>query len=182
MAHLNERLRSKSIHPILTAEPTKSALGLFIREQQEHCRGRPLACLVAADRYNHIEHVIMPALNKGQLVISDRYFLSSLVYQILDGVSPEFVLAVNKDIVIPHLSILLTASVDTRGERLAARSTLTRFEREHHMKEGFLYEQALTTIEAMGFNCLRIENGQVSPEQCSEQLEAAVLQTIEATS
>jgi dTMP kinase len=182
IAHLKERLRAKSIEPILTAEPTRSSLGLFIREQQEQYRGRTLACLVAADRYAHIEHEIKPALGKGQLVISDRYVLSSLVYQILDGVSMEFVLALNKDIVIPHLSVLLTASADALGERLAARPNLTRFEREHHMTEGILYEKALTTIAGMGFNCRRIENDQVSPEQCSEQLEAVVLQAIEAAS
>lgn len=182
ISHLKARLWAKGIQPILTAEPTKSALGLLIREHQEHYRGRTLACLVAADRYEHIEREIKPALGKGQLVISDRYVLSSLVYQILDGVSPGFVLALNKDIVIPQLSILLTASADTLSERLAARSNLTRFEREHHMREGFLYEQALTTIEEMGFNCLRIENDQMSPVQCSERLEEVLLQTIEATS
>ena len=182
IAHLKERLLTKDIQPVFTAEPTKSVLGLFIREQQEDYRGRTLACLVAADRYDHIERDIKPALGKGHLVISDRYVLSSLVYQILDGVTTQFVLALNKDILIPRLSVLLTASVETLGERLAARSNLTRFEREHHMKEGLLYEKALMTLEEMGFNCLRIENDQMSPEQCSEKLEAVVLQTIEATS
>lgn len=179
ITHLKARLGAKGIQPVLTAEPTRTALGLFIREQQEHYRGRALACLVAADRYAHIEHEIKPALDKGQLVISDRYVLSSLVYQILDGVSTEFVLALNKDIIIPHLSILLTASVGTLADRLNARPDLTRFEREHQMSEGVLYEKALATMAGMGFNCRRVENDRVSPEECAEQLESLVLQAIE---
>lgn len=180
IAHLERRLRARSIVPILTAEPSGSMLGRFIREQQEHYRGKVLACLVAADRYAHIEHEIKPALDKGQLVISDRYVLSSLVYQILDGVSTEFVLALNKDIVIPHLTVLLTASKRTLANRLDARTDLTRFERDHGMMESLLYEQALTTIEGMGFNCSRIENDQASPEACAESLESLVVQVFEA--
>ena len=181
LAHLERRLRDRGVEPVLTAEPSHSALGRFIRENQEQYRGGVLACLVAADRYAHIEHEIKPALDNGRLVISDRYVLSSLVYQILDGVSTAFVLALNRDILVPHLTILLTASPATTAKRLNSRPDLTRFEREHHMTEGLLYEKALTTMEGMGYNCRRVENDQVSPEECSEHLESLVLRTMKAS-
>ena len=62
----------------ITREPTDTKLGNFLREFAEKHSGRSLACLVAADRYEHMTNEIIPALEEGQLVISDRYILSSL--------------------------------------------------------------------------------------------------------
>lgn len=63
----------------ITREPTDTKLGNFLREFAEKHSGISLACLVAADRYEHMTNEIIPALEEGQLVISDRYILSSLV-------------------------------------------------------------------------------------------------------
>ncbi|MEU6071861.1 hypothetical protein ABZ864_47440 [Streptomyces sp. NPDC047082] len=44
-----------------------------------------MACLVAADRYHHLAQEIRPALQRGNVVLCDRYIASSLVLQVIDG-------------------------------------------------------------------------------------------------
>jgi len=47
-----------------TKEPTLSPLGQFVRTAEENYQGRILACLVAADRYFHLEKEVLPALRE----------------------------------------------------------------------------------------------------------------------
>lgn len=78
-------------------------MGNFLREFAEQHSGVSLACMVAADRYEHIINEIMPALGEGKIVISDRYILSSLILQEMDGVGTEFILNTNSEIIKPDL-------------------------------------------------------------------------------
>ncbi len=71
---------------VLSREPGGSNLGVEIRKiLLSHSTGeispRAEALLYAADRANHVFAVIRPALAAGQVVISDRYFDSSIAYQ-----------------------------------------------------------------------------------------------------
>jgi len=71
---------------ILSREPGGSDLGIEIRKiLLSHSTGeispRAEALLYAADRAHHVFSVIRPALAKGEVVISDRYFDSSIAYQ-----------------------------------------------------------------------------------------------------
>ena len=58
-------LNEAGIDAIRTAEPTNSSLGKFIRANEENYQGKPLAYLVSADRYYHLEKEILPALKAG---------------------------------------------------------------------------------------------------------------------
>ena len=75
----------------ITKEPTNTELGKFVRKFSENHFGTSLACLVAADRYEHIVSELVPELQKGSLVITDRYILSSLILQQMDGVNSTFI-------------------------------------------------------------------------------------------
>ncbi|MFI6285923.1 dTMP kinase [Streptomyces sp. NPDC051018] len=93
-----------------TAEPSSNPIGTFTRQNADGVHGHALACLVAADRYAHIEHEIGPWLRAGDTVLCDRYVASTLVLQRLDGVPLPYLLALNADIVLPDLAVILTAS------------------------------------------------------------------------
>jgi len=74
----------------LTAQPSEGPIGLALRYmlgQPELPSGRTFALLFAADRSHHIEQVIKPALDRGQTVICDRYDLSTMVYQMAQGMT-----------------------------------------------------------------------------------------------
>lgn len=72
-------------------------MGEFVRTFAEKNVGESLACLVAADRYSHLEKEILPAMQTEQVIITDRYVLSSLILQQMDGVNSDFILSLNSE-------------------------------------------------------------------------------------
>ena len=80
--------RSESIGEtvLLTHEPGETNLGKKLREillspETGDISARAEALLYAADRANHVAKLIKPALDSGQVVITDRYMDSSIAYQ-----------------------------------------------------------------------------------------------------
>lgn len=139
----------------LTREPTKSELGLFIRSSQNSYSKEVLACLVAANRYEHLDTIIRPGIEKGFLVISDRYYPSSLVYQRMDGLDIGFIESLNQNIIIPDLTIMLTAGEKTLKDRLMARDEITRFEKDQS-REIELYSEASEILKKRGWNLITL--------------------------
>ncbi|MBC7287339.1 MAG: dTMP kinase [Armatimonadetes bacterium] len=82
---LADALRARGLSVVLTREPGGTALGDAIREilLRGPAEMSPLCelFLFCAARAEHVRHVIAPALAQGQVVISDRYEISSVVYQ-----------------------------------------------------------------------------------------------------
>jgi len=153
--------RGIPVHP--TCEPTNSSLGRLVRHLGQHLEGRTYACLIAADRYHHIEQEIIPALDKGQIVLSARYVESSLVLQRLDDVDLDFIWAVNSFILVPDLSIILTASADILSQRLKGRQEFSRFELSASRKDELdFYYDAAQFLASKGFNILTLDNGDVT--------------------
>jgi dTMP kinase len=89
-----------------------------------------MACLVAADRYHHLETTIRPALAEGTIVVCDRYLASSLVLRTADGVSEDFVWNVHRHGDPPDLTVVLFGDPTTSRRRAAKRGTYTRFHEE----------------------------------------------------
>lgn len=120
-----------SVDVFVTKEPTSTELGDFLRSFAEEENGLGLACLVAADRYEHLKNEIIPMLEQRKVVITDRYILSSLILQGMDGVNTKFILDVNDEIVKPDLQVALFADEKTIQSRLSEREYLTRFEKNN---------------------------------------------------
>ena len=125
------RLSEMNINVYVTKEPSDSEIGTFTRNVAELFSGNTLACLVAADRYAHIEREILPQLQKGTIVITDRYILSSLILQPMDGVDTLFVEKMNSEIMLPDLQIAVWAKEEVLQMRLLERDNLTRFEKNN---------------------------------------------------
>jgi len=101
---------------VLTREPGGTDLGAQLRrvlldKGTGHVAPRAEALLYAADRAEHVHAVVRPALNRGSVVITDRYVDSSIAYQGSGRVLPsEDVLRVSRwatEGLIPDLTILL---------------------------------------------------------------------------
>lgn len=84
-ALLSEWLTSQARTVLRTREPGGSEVGVLIRDIVLHHRGdiapRAEALLYAADRAHHVATVVRPALERGEVVIQDRYLDSSVAYQ-----------------------------------------------------------------------------------------------------
>jgi dTMP kinase len=129
-----------------TKQPSPTPLGDSVRAAERSISGRALGCLVAADRHHQVQHEIRPALERGDIVLCDRYIESSLVLQRIDDVEIEYILAINASILRPDLRIRLIASEDVLRRRLAGRPVdpSRRFELDADgpLRELRLYEEA----------------------------------------
>ncbi|MEQ1849044.1 MAG: dTMP kinase [Candidatus Peribacteraceae bacterium] len=142
---LGERLRKEGHDVLLTAEPTDSSIGKFIREQ---LKGKTipspaaLQLLFCADRALHIQEVIKPALAAGKTVISDRYVISTLVYGEALGLDPDWLLQVNTPFVEPDVMVLALPPLSVCLERIGLRKQLDVFENSAFQKKVYdLYER-----------------------------------------
>ncbi|MEM2878726.1 MAG: dTMP kinase [Candidatus Hadarchaeales archaeon] len=102
------RLRGYSV--VLTEEPTDSVFGSTIKKALRGEFSLPAdveAVLFAADRAYHVSRVIKPALRAGRIVVTARYVHSSLAYQPARGVSEKWVLALNRGMPRPDLTVIL---------------------------------------------------------------------------
>ncbi|HEY7105432.1 MAG TPA: dTMP kinase [Acidimicrobiia bacterium] len=100
-ARLAARLRERGVAVCETFEPGATAAGAVLREVLLHGREPVNATaemlLMAADRAQHVDEQIAPALERGDWVVCDRYVPSSLVYQgVVRGIGVDAVDAVNR--------------------------------------------------------------------------------------
>jgi dTMP kinase len=111
----------------LTFEPhDPSAAGQFIRDvlaKKIKTTDRTLALAFALNRADHNDRLINPFLDAGQqrILICDRYYLSSLVYQSTLEITMEQVLLLNEGARRPDLIIFLDASAETCYTRMSKR-------------------------------------------------------------
>lgn len=128
-------LREEGRTVLRTREPGGSELGDELREIVLHRRGhiapRAEALLYAADRAHHIATVVRPALERGEVVIQDRYLDSSVAYQ---GAGRRLGEGAVRDIslwavdgLLPDLTILLDLHEGEGRDRLDR--SRTRFDR-----------------------------------------------------
>ena len=165
-----QQLESLHIPKILTREPTDTELGQFARRAEEHYSMESLACLMAADRYHHLQTSILPALKKGLVVICDRYVESSLVFQRMDDLPLDFIWNLHARIHIPDLSVILHVSPTTIAQRLAERPILSRFERQGGEQECQYYQDAAVFLQARGYNVCICENEYTSIQHNAETI------------
>ena len=124
---------------VVTREPGGTDLGEELREIVLHRRGdiapRSEALLYAADRAHHIATKVRPALQRGEVVVQDRYLESSVAYQgagrVLDAAEVRQLSLWAVEGLLPDLTVLLDVDVELGQQRLAgARTRYDRLEAE----------------------------------------------------
>lgn len=137
--HLNwlaERLRSQGKSVLVTREPGGTPLGETLREillhQSMHLETEAL--LMFAARREHLDKVILPALQQGTWVISDRFTDASFAYQGGGRGLGEARLQILEQWVQqdlqPDLTLLFDVPIEISRQRLAGNISLDRFEQE----------------------------------------------------
>ncbi|WP_136797971.1 dTMP kinase [Desulfosediminicola ganghwensis] len=105
----------------VTREPTTGQYGQKIRElyvQRTSVSREEELQLFIADRREHIEQLVMPALEKGEIVLCDRYYLSTAAYQGANGFDPMEIIKLNQFAPEPDIALIFEVSVDTSLERI----------------------------------------------------------------
>ncbi|MFE0511404.1 dTMP kinase, partial [Streptomyces sp. NPDC058964] len=123
---LAEWIRAKGHEVVLTREPGATPVGKRLRSilldvSSAGLSHRAEALLYAADRAEHVDTVVRPALERGAVVISDRYIDSSVAYQGAGrDLSPTEIARINRwatDGLVPHLTVLLDVAPEAARER-----------------------------------------------------------------
>ena len=126
---LQDWLEGRGRTVVRTREPGGTELGVEIRRLVQHTEGhvapRAEALLYAADRAHHVATLVRPALERGEVVLQDRYLDSSVAYQgagrELDGGQIRDLSLWAADGLLPDLTILLDLDPAAGRERMAAR-------------------------------------------------------------
>lgn len=139
MKLLGEFLQAQGHGVTVTREPGGTPLGAQIRElvlhSREHIAPRAEALLYAADRAHNVATVVRPALERGDIVLQDRYFDSSVAYQgsgrVLGAEEIKQISLWAVDGLVPDLTVLLDLDQAAASERLQAQDKpFDRFESE----------------------------------------------------
>jgi dTMP kinase len=184
------RLRARGFDARGTFEPTRGPVGGLLRAVLEHrIKGpegdapRPfdwttLALLFAADRLDHLTTFVRPALAAGAVVVSDRYTLSSLVYQSVTSAGAsdaiDWVRALNRNAPPADLTLVIDVPVAVALERrrlrggpeelFDAQATQERLAAAYRRAETIAPDERVVHID-----------GAAAPEEVTARLDAAVV-------
>ncbi|MFB7044000.1 dTMP kinase, partial [Streptomyces sp. NPDC056294] len=123
---LADWIRAKGHEVVVTREPGATPIGKRLRSilldvSSAGLSNRAEALLYAADRAEHVDSLVRPALERGAIVLSDRYIDSSVAYQGAGrDLSPTEIARISRwatDGLVPHLTVVLDVSPETARER-----------------------------------------------------------------
>ena len=150
VVELVSRLRNRRIEPVVTRQPGGTPIGEKLRELlldpgHPELTARTEALVYAADKAQHVEEVILPALAQGKVVVCDRYVDSMIAYQgagrVLDLAEVEQVARWATGGLRPDLTVLLdidpaeaVANIRQQDRLEAAGLNFHRRAREHFLR------------------------------------------------
>jgi len=119
---LVRHLRRKGFDLVYTTEPSSGKVGGLIRRYVLDRKKRvPItleALLFAADRIDHLETEIKPALKSKKVVVCDRYVYSTLAYQGAAGLDIKWIELINRFALAPNLALFLDVPPEVVVKRL----------------------------------------------------------------
>ena len=134
---ITDLLDKKNISYVVTREPGGSSIGKELRaiilDPETEISPEVELMLMLSDRKDHVEKIILPNLEKGNWVVSDRFMDSSIAYQ--GGgrqLGKKLIISLSEYLNLPQpdLTLLFDLPVETSLSRVKARGELDRFEKE----------------------------------------------------
>jgi len=125
---LVKSLHRRGLDVLYTTEPSPGEVGKLIRhcvlERKKRVHVALEALLFAADRLNHVEARIKPALQEGKIVVCDRYVYSTLAYQGAAGLDLAWIKQINRFALVPDLALFIDVPPEVVMERLQRKRTV----------------------------------------------------------
>lgn len=157
----------------LTKEPTNNIIGGLVRGQLTHDWHSSPECLqllFAADRAHHLDKEILPLLDQGISVITDRYFFSTIAFGSTEISDWDWLKEINKNFIEPDLTFIIKTSPEICLARINKnRFNLELFEKTETLKKVWAgYERV-----AKEFDRIIIIDGEKKPDEVFSQIEDA---------
>jgi dTMP kinase len=166
---LDERLHRVGYDVVCLKEPTEGPWGQKLRQlaqqgRQEISPATELEWFIQ-DRREDVERNIQPALARGQIVVLDRYYFSTIAYQGALHLDPEEIRARNEAFAPPpDLLFLLYLPAEQGWQRVQQRGTFSHFERLDYL------ERVAAIFATMDFPYLRRIDASADPLTVQEHI------------
>lgn len=174
-------LEERGVATHLTREPSDGPVGRLLREilagKHASTDATTLSLLFAADRADHVQREVAPALAAGRVVISDRWVHSSLAYQ---GAGEEraWIAELNKRARRPDLTLFLRVAPEVAAARRAAsRDAEELFDAlamQRRVARG--YDEVMAELGAA--DRIEILDGEEAPDRVAERCLALTLELL----
>lgn len=170
---LGDRLQRQGYAILCLKEPTEGPWGQKLRHLLQHGRHGVSAetelAWFLADRQEDVEQHIRPALRRGQIVLLDRYYFSTMAYQGALGHDPEVIRQRNEAFAPPPDLLFLLEITPAQGlQRVQQHRTPDRFERQEYL------ERVAALFARMDFPYLRRIPATDAPQSVHAQVWQAV--------
>ncbi len=121
-----------------THEPSDGPVGLMldlVMQGRMDMDEETIALLFAADRRDHLTRFVLPRMEKGIHVVSERYYLSFYAYQAGQGLSMEWLRTIGKTWRRPDLVIVLDTPLEQCLTNINKRFSISRYEKEKTLQK-----------------------------------------------
>ena len=135
---LLEKLEGEGEKVIILKEPTKRPHGQKLWDMlhgKRKATNEEILELFVLDRKQHVGEKIQPALDDGRVVLMDRYYYSSMAYQVAGGIDVEEIREKHAFAPKPDIVLIFDLPVSIALERVKGHSDADEFEKEEHLEK-----------------------------------------------
>ena len=135
---LLEKLEGEGEKVIILKEPTKRPHGQKLWDMlhgKRKATNEEILELFVLDRIQHVEEKIQPALDDGTVILMDRYYYSSMAYQVAGGIDVEEIREKHVFAPKPDIVLIFDLPVSIALERVKGHSNADEFEKEEHLEK-----------------------------------------------
>ena len=135
---LLEKLEGEGEKVIILKEPTKRPHGQKLWDVlhgKRKASNEEILELFVLDRKQHVEEKIQPALDDGTVILMDRYYYSSMAYQVAGGIDVEEIREKHVFAPRPDVVLIFDLPVSVALERVKGHSDADEFEKEEHLEK-----------------------------------------------
>ena len=135
---LLEKLEGEGEKVIILKEPTKRPHGQKLWDVlhgKRKASNEEILELFVLDRKQHVEEKIQPSLDNGAVVLMDRYYYSSMAYQVAGGIDVEEIREKHIFAPRPDVVLIFDLPVSVALERVKGHSDADEFEKEEHLEK-----------------------------------------------
>ena len=135
---LLEKLEGEGEKVIILKEPTKRPHGQKLWDVlhgKRKATNEEILELFVLDRIQHVEEKIQPALDDGTVILMDRYYYSSMAYQVAGGIDVEEIREKHVFAPKPDIVLIFDLPVSIALERVKGHSNADEFEKEEHLEK-----------------------------------------------
>ncbi|HUY70324.1 MAG TPA: dTMP kinase [Candidatus Baltobacteraceae bacterium] len=160
---------------VLTREPSAGRIGKFtkneVRKNEDKFSDAAIQTLFIADRIDHLDRLILPMMEKGMTVITDRYMYSTMTYGAAHGIDMESLMAIHKSLKVPEADIIFYIRISPEVAMARAHQRMLNLdERFENIKSQAEISKAYDRLIAMNPERWVIIDGEKSVDEVQRQI------------